>query len=162
MVTFWDPLVAAAAALQGQHVDTSAPDYVPPNLATTVSMPDGTQPLAGTPTRMVATVENRGSGSVLATVTLILDSAFSEPVVRAPASFTCKTTSVSAAGLGSWYTVTCKGGTVKQGEPVTVTLDMEAPKEPGTFTLGAKADMRLGFEDPDMSDNTAGVLATVR
>lgn len=156
-VAFWAPLVASVAALQGQEVDTRAPDFVPPNLATTVALSEGTQLTAGAPARMVVTVENRGSGSVLATVTLLIPSAFSEPVVRAPESFGCKVRTSAAD-----HVVTCEGGTVGRGAPVTITAETRAPTASGTYVVGAMADLRLGFTDPDRSDNIGGAAVTVR
>lgn len=162
LVAFRDPLVAAVAALQGQDVDTSAPDFVPPDLATTVVLPEGTQLTTGAPTRMVATVENRGSGAVLAKVTLLIPSTFSEPVVRAPGSFGCGVRTVTTPGLASDHVVTCEGGTVGPDAPVTITAEMHAPTEGGTYVVGAVSDLRLGFKDPDRRDNVAGVAVTVR
>jgi hypothetical protein len=156
-VALWGPLVASVAALQGQEVDTGAPDFVPPNLATTVALSGSTQLTAGAPTRMVATVENRGSGAVLATVKLLIPSTFSEPVVRAPDSFWC-----TVRTFTSDHVVTCEGGTVARGAPVTITAELHAPTASGTYVVGAVSDLRLGFEDPDGHDNTAGVAVTVR
>ena len=161
-VAFWDPLVASVAALQGQDVDTSSPDFMSPNLATTVSLSEGTHLASGAPTRMVATVENRGSGAVLATVTLVVPSTFSEPVVMAPESFNCKARTVTVPGVTSDHVVTCKGGTVRHGSPVTIAAEMHAPTESGTYVVGATSDLHLGFKDPDRRDNTACVVATVR
>lgn len=168
LTVFRTQVNTAMAGLAGQHVDRSAPGYAAPDLrasivradvsegdVTQAGGPDG-RPRA--PLRLVAIVENVGSGVLAPGVTLMVPAALGPVTVDAADGWDCAKQLIPSPAGGMLYTVTCQGGLVRQEHPAVFRIDGQQPLDRGEHLVVATADVRFGLQDANEVDNLGTLL----
>jgi len=115
---------------------------------------------AGQPMHWTVQVRNDGGLANGASVSALVPPGMSNVRASAP-GFVC-TRLFSASGPGAGTLVTCSRSNLEQGASAEVTIEANAPTDPGTYRLIANADPRDEIQETDEANNSADLAVEVR